>query len=129
MTTYTSFKLILIIVFISAVIAAYGATPYSGSQGLLATSSGVCLENNEGEVFETFLSISAFILPALFILIMYGLIFIVAHKRNKMLFNGELGQTLNNQNKRTVLRQDLKVVRTLFAVAGVFIICWGPWII
>ncbi|XP_028398863.1 adenosine receptor A2b-like [Dendronephthya gigantea] len=131
MTTSKTFRLIFIIYFISAVIATFGATPYSGSQGLLETSSGGCpeKEDDEGKVFETFLSITAFILPATIILVMYVFIFLVTHRRNKMLLNGEFGQTLNSQSKRTALRQDLKAIKTLFVVVGVFIICWAPWIV
>ncbi|XP_028398861.1 beta-1 adrenergic receptor-like [Dendronephthya gigantea] len=128
MTTSTTKKLLFIIVFVSAVIATYSATPCSGSHGLLATGSGVCSSSDEGEVFETFLSISAFFLPDTIILVMYGLIFIVAHRRNKKLVNGGLSQTMINQKKRTTLRRDLKVIRMLLIVAGVFILCWGPWI-
>ena len=55
---------------------------------------------------------------------MYALIFVVAHKRQKMLRNGELGET--GQNQRSVLRQDLKIVRMLLIVVGVFLFCWFP---
>ena len=47
---------------------------------------------------------------------MYVLIFIVAHKRQKMLRNGELGETSIGQNQRSVIRQDLKNVRVLLMV-------------
>ena len=55
---------------------------------------------------------------------MYALIFVIAHKRQKMLRNGELGET--GQNQRSVLRQDLKIVRMLLIVVGVFLFCWLP---
>ena len=44
-----------------------------------------------------------------------------------MLRNGELGQTFDDRNQLTVLRQDLKVIRMLLVVVGVFILCWGPF--
>ena len=59
-------------------------------------------------------------------LTMYARIFVVAHKRQKMLRNGELGETSTGQNQRSVLRQDLKIVRMLLIVAGVFCFCWLP---
>ena len=57
---------------------------------------------------------------------MYTLIFVVAHKRQKMLQNGELGETSAGQNQRSVLRHDLKIVRMLLIVIGVFFFCWFP---
>ena len=70
--------------------------------------------------FETFLQVSVIFVPAIVILIMYALIFVVAHKRQKMLRNGELGQTCTVENQRSALRQDLKIVRMLLVVVGVF---------
>jgi hypothetical protein len=58
-------------------------------------------------------------------LVMYVLIFHVAHKRQKMRRNGELGRIFNYPNQRTAFRQDLKVIRMLVVVAGVFILCRG----
>ena len=40
-------------------------------------------------------------------LTLYARIFVVAHKRQKMLRNGELGETSSGQSQRSVLRQDL----------------------
>ena len=74
----------------------------------------------------TFLYASVIFLPAMVILIMYARIFVVAHKRQKMLRNGELGEICSVQNQRSVLRQDLTIVRMLLIVVGVFFICWLP---
>ena len=49
---------------------------------------------------------------------MYARIFVVAHKRQKMLRNGELGETSTGQNQTSVLRQDLKNVRMLLINCG-----------
>jgi hypothetical protein len=57
---------------------------------------------------------------------MYTLIFLVAHERQKMLRNGALGQPSNNLNQQCALLRDLKVIRMLLFVVGVFIFCWGP---
>ena len=43
-----------------------------------------------------------------------------------MLRNGELGETSTGQNQRSVLRHDLKIVRMLLIVVGVFFFCWLP---
>ncbi|CAB4009347.1 D(5)-like dopamine receptor, partial [Paramuricea clavata] len=75
------------------------------------------------------LAVSTFFLPALIILVMYALVFVAVHKRRKMLRNGELGQTCNDQNQRSAFLQDLKAIRMLLVVVGVFILCWGPILI
>ncbi|XP_028398865.1 trace amine-associated receptor 7b-like [Dendronephthya gigantea] len=50
--------------------------------------------------------------------------------RQKMLRDGELGQASNNRNQQTAtLRQDMKVVRMLLVIVGVFVLCWSPWFI
>ena len=62
-------------------------------------------------------------------LVMYARIFVVIHKRQKMLRNGELGETPNNQNQRTAFVQDLKVIRMLLAVVGVFVLCFDSFFV
>ena len=131
MTTSKSLKIIFIIWFISTLFATYAAIPSSGSQGILFTAVGFgCpVDSSKEKEFETFLTISAFFLPTIVILIMYALIFVVVHKRQKMLRNGELGQTFNDRNQRSAFRQNLKTIRMLLVVVGVFILCWGPYFI
>ncbi|CAB4019549.1 Alpha-1A adrenergic receptor, partial [Paramuricea clavata] len=100
------------------------------SWGILFISFGACsLDHNKMKVFYTFVSVSLFFLPALVILVMYTLVFVVVHKRQKMLRNGELGQTCNDRNQRSAFLQDLKTIRMLLVVVGVFILCWGPYFI
>ena len=131
MTTSKSLKIIFIIWLISTAFATYAATPDSGSTGFLARVGGFCL-GYDGETesktkgYYTFLYISVIFLPAIVILIMYARIFAVAHKRQKMLRNGELGETSTGQNQRSVFRHDLKNVRMLLIVVGVFFFCWLP---
>ena len=129
MTTSKSLKIIFIIWLISITFATYAATPDSGSAGLLGAGIAFCPDlfyptTSKANAYYTFLFISVVFLPAIAILIMYALIFVVAHKRQKMLRNGELGET--GQNQRNVLRQDLKIVRMLLIVVGVFLFCWLP---
>ena len=126
MTTSKSLKIIFIIWFISTVFATYAATPHSGSYGVLVNGGHCPSDSTKAKGFYTFLAISAFVLPTGIISVMYILIFVVAHKRQKMLRNGELGQTCDDRNQRTVFLQDLKVIRMLLVVVGAFILCWGP---
>jgi hypothetical protein len=131
MTTSKSLKIIFIIWFISTAFGTYAATPYSGSNGILFTAVGFgCpYDGSKQRKFDTFVAVTAFFLPTIVILIMYTLIFVVVHKRQKMLRNGELGQNFNDRNQRSAFHQDLKTIRMLLVVVGVFILCWGPFFI
>ena len=130
MTTSTSLKVILIIWFISTGISTYAATPQSGSMGFLTTAFAFCTaDRNKVKAFYTFVEVTAFFLPTVVILAMYALIFLVVHKRQTMLRNGGLGQRCNVPNQRSVFLQDLKVIRMLLIVVGVFILCWSPFFI
>ena len=131
MTTSKSLKIIFIIWLISTAFATYAATPDSGSTGFLANGDIFCHDYDGGTLrkqdgYTTFLYASVIFLPAIVIMIMYARIFIVAHERQKMLRNGELGETSTGQNQRSVLRQDIKIVRMLLIVVGVFFFCWLP---
>ena len=132
MTTSKSFKIIFIIWLISAAFATYAATPDSGSNGFLAKGGKLCPDEFNSEnrskrrEYKTFLYVCVIFLPVIVILIMYSRIFVVAHKRQRMLRNGELGGTSTGQNQRSVLRQDLKIVKMLLIVVGVFFFCWLP---
>ena len=125
MTTSKSFKIIFIIWLISTAFAIYAATPDSGSKGFIARAGDLCPNYHSGTEtkingYYTFLCISVIFLPVIVIMIMYARIFVVAHKRQRMLQNGELGETSTGQNQRSVLRQDLRIVRMLLIVVGVF---------
>jgi G protein-coupled receptor 103 len=132
MTTSKSLKIIFVIWLISTAFATYAATPHSGSWGFLLTNNGFSTYgyvNNKSITFYTFFAVSAFFLPTAVILVVYALVFVVVHKRQKMLRNGELGQTCNDRNQRSAFLQDLKAIRMLLVVVGVFILCWGPYFI
>ena len=127
MTTSKSFKIIFIIWLISTALATYSATPDSGANGILINSFHCRADNTPSKIVA--LSISLCVILFLLVtvmLTMYVRIFIVAHKRQKMLRNGELSETSTGQNQRSVLRQDLKIVRMLLIVAGVFCLCCFP---
>ena len=131
MTTSKSLKIIFIIWLISTAFATYAATPHSGSWGILLIGGKCTLFDNyeKIKVYYTILGVSLFFLPIIVIVVMYTLIFVVVHKRQKMLRNGELGQTCNDRDQRSAFLQDLKVIRMLVVVVGVFILCWGPYFI
>ena len=124
MTTSKSLKIIFIIWLISTAFATHAATPDSGSYGFLANGGFLCSDYDGGTL--ELLYASVIFLPAIVIMIMYARIFVVVHKRQRMLRNGELGETSTGQNQRSVLRQDLKNVRMLLIVVGVFFFCWLP---
>ena len=128
MTTSRSLKIIFVIAFISISLATYPASPRLVSRGTLAVGYGVCKQIRNGEtiIFYLSLSIIGILLPTTIIVIMYALIFRVAHKRNKMIINGELGETFNDQNQRPALRKDMKVIKMLLVVVGTFLFCWSP---
>ena len=131
MTTSKSFKIIFIIWFISTALATYVATPDSGAHGILINRLYCRADNktlSKQVALGIFLSVILFLLVTV-MLTMYVRIFVVVHKRQKMLRNGELGETSSGQSQRSVLRQDLKIVRMLLIVAGVFCLCWFPYTI
>ena len=131
MTTSKSLKIIFIIWLISTAFATYAASPHSGSRGILLTVRffDCPYDISKEKGFYTFLAVSAFFLPTIVILIMYALIFVVVHKRQKMRRKGELGQIFHDRNQQSALRQNLKTIRVLFVVVGVFILCWVPYFI
>ena len=131
MTTSKSLKIIFTIWLISISFATYAATPDSGSRGILLGLE-VCLmvDIKQATRFYAFLIPCVVFVPAIVTMVMYASVFVVAHKRHKMLRNGELGETCSNlQRQRSVLRRDLKVIRMLLVVVGVFIFCWFPTVI
>ena len=127
MTTSKSFKIIFIIWLMSIASATYSATPDSGAHGILIIFHCRADNTSSKEVaWGISFCVRLFLLLVTIMLTMYARIFIVAHKRQKMFRNGELGETSIGQNQRSVLRQDLKIVRMLLMVVGVFCFCWLP---
>ena len=122
MTTSRLRKIIFSICIFSASLATYITIPRAGSNKSINIKGNKLLKET-----QTTLAMVAFFVPTMVMLVMYVLIFTVAHKRHKMVRNGELGQTSNAREQRTALRNDLKVVSMLLLVVGVFIVCWGPF--
>ena len=126
MTTFRSVKIIFVIGFISISFATYSVTPHSLSDVISTAGDRFCALNitfKKTQLFYPCLSIIGFLLPMTIILIMYAFNFRVAHKRNKMILNGELGKTFNDQNQRNALCRDMKVIRMLLVVVGTFLFC------
>ena len=127
MTTSRSLKVIFSVWLIAAVFGTLSMFPYKEGSGIRVSDEDLCY--NKNKIFYTFGAVCAFLLPAIFMLIMYLLIFLIVRKRRRMLQNGELGQTSNNSNERAEFLQDLKVIRMMVIVVGVFILSWAPFFI
>ena len=92
MTTSKSVKIVFTIWFISTTFATYAPTPDSGSVTVLAGHNRrFSSEIDERRRFYTLVSASLFFVPAIVIMVLYALIFTVAHKRHKMFRNGQPG--------------------------------------
>ena len=131
MTTSKSLKIIFTIWLISNALAAYAVSP-SGIPGILKNRRHSCSAkgvSDNGKKFCLFIMMYAFLLPFFFIFIMYTLIFVLAHKRQKRLRNGALGESRNDRSQQSIFRQDLKVIRMLLVFVGMFIVCWSPFVI
>ena len=128
MTTSKSFKIIFIVWLISIALATYSATPDSGVNRF-AINNFHCRADNKTPSKKVAWATSICVILFFFVtvtLTMYVRILVVAHKRQKMLRNGQLGETSSGQNQRSVLRQDLRIVRMMLIVAGAFCLCWLP---
>ena len=82
MKSSRAIRIFLFIVLISTSFVTYSATPYSDSSGILVTGNGSCLQVDVKNYYYILL-FGGFLLPSLVISIMYALIFLVAHKRQK----------------------------------------------
>ena len=127
MTTSKSLIVIFTVWLISTAFATFGMFPYAGSAGIYISLNQGCVSDNI--VFYTFAAVISFFVPTFITLVMYTSIFFVAHKRRKMVRNGDLGETYDVGNMPSTLLQDLKNIRMLAVVMGTFVICWGPFFV
>jgi hypothetical protein len=130
MTTSKSLKIIFIIWLIST---AFATTPPLLIQKALESCLNPTSFSPKIKIikkgFYTIIAVTMLFLPTIVILVMYTCIFFVAHKRQKMWRNGELGQSCNNRSQRSAFHQDLKAIPMLLVVVLVFILCWFPYAI
>ena len=120
MTTSRSLKIIFGIFILAIAGATFITTPHSASDETL-------LNINDLTTFKRLMIVMivvGFFVPTTIMLVMYSLIFSVSRKRQKMLRSGGLGQAFNVHSQRNALRQDLKVIKMLLFVVGVYIFCW-----
>ena len=129
MTTSKSLKIIFIIWLMPFAFATYAVTPDSGNTGFFSGVEGLChlheANKSRRDAVYTFAVMMLFI-SIIIMLVMYARIFVLAHQRQKMVRNGELGETSTGQNQRSALRHDLKIAQMLLIVVGVLCFCWLP---
>ena len=127
MNTSKSVIVIANIWFVSTVSATFSLSSFGESAGIMSVAGRGCM--NDNKMYYTIISIVFFFLPSVIIILMYGLIFYIAHRRQNMNRRGELGQSLagtKNDKKGKELRQELKTIRMLALVVCTFIVCWAP---
>lgn len=82
-----------------------------------------------GRVYAVFISLAAFFIPLLIILIYYGRIFAVALTQIKRLSHqGSLVYGAEKE-RRTLMQRELKLSKTLAIVVGTFVVCWSPFFV
>ncbi|XP_028395509.1 5-hydroxytryptamine receptor 1D-like [Dendronephthya gigantea] len=127
MNTSKSVIVIANIWFISTVSATFSLSSFGESAGIMSVAGRGCV--NDNKMYYTIISILFFFVPSVIIILMYALIFYIAHRRQNMNRRGELGQSFagtKNDKKNKELRQELKTIRMLALVVCTFIVCWAP---
>ncbi|XP_028413894.1 dopamine receptor 2-like [Dendronephthya gigantea] len=130
MSTSRSVFIISTIWLISGVHATLGLFPYGDSHGVVALVGRGCIIDNK--IYLTVTSAIFFFIPLLIMLVMYCLVFTVAHAQQKRNRKGKLGRTMSSRRRKSVNKefyQELKTVRMLLLVVGAFTICWMPFFV
>ena len=125
--TTKSVLVICMIWLISGVHATLGMFSYDDSLGVIALVGRGCI--NDNKIYLTITAVVFFILPLVVMLVMYTLVFHVAHTQQKQNRRGMLGRRMSSRNKKSVnkdIYQELKTVRMLVLVVGAFTVCWAP---
>ena len=128
MTTFRAFILISFIWLFSSGFSTLRLFAVSTRTEMVAVMQCIRLERQYSTIIA---SVVFFFVPTLIITAMYTSIFYIAHKRQKMIRNGALGQTVaaDDQARRKALLQDLKIIRMLALVVFTFFVCWAPFFI
>lgn len=74
--------------------------------------------------YEIAVSVSCFFIPLVIMLICYMQIYRAAHHQIKKII-----LTVHGSPKRFLLSKELKAAKTVGAVIGAFVICWGPFFV
>ncbi|XP_022779389.1 tyramine receptor 1-like isoform X2 [Stylophora pistillata] len=74
--------------------------------------------------YEIAVSVSCFLIPLAIMLLCYMQIYRVAHHQIKKII-----LTVHGSPKRFLLSKELKAAKTVGAVIGAFVICWGPFFV
>ena len=75
-------------------------------------------------IYEIVVSVLCFFIPLLIMLVCYMKIYMAArHQIKKMIL------TVHGSPKRFLLSKELKAAKTVGAVIGAFVICWGPFFV
>ena len=128
MTTFRAFILISFIWLFSSGFSTLRLFAVSTRTEMVAVMQCIRLERQYSTIIA---SVVFFFVPTLIITAMYTSIFYIAHKRQKMIRNGALGETVaaDHQFQRKALLQDLKIIRMLALVVFTFFVCWAPFFI
>lgn len=130
MSTSRSVFAISTIWLISGVHATLGLFSYGDSHGVVSFAGRGCIIDNK--IYMTVTGAIFFFIPLLIMLVMYSLVFHVAHAQQKRNRKGKLGRTMSSLRKKPVNKefyQELKTVRMLLLVVGAFTICWMPFFV
>ena len=126
MTTSKAMKIIFAVWFLACAFATYATFAESGVQGNVFAAA-VCPSTNYKKTILLLFFVITIFLPTFIMLVMYILVFLAVYKRQKALENGELGQTFQIRNNAFL--KNIKAIKMLLVVVGVFILCWGPYVI
>lgn len=103
-----------------AVIAIFGIWSFSIFMAVLK----IILWSVPPPSYEIAVSISCFFIPLVIMLICYMQIYRAAHHQIKKII-----LTVHGSPKRFLLSKELKAAKTVGAVIGAFVICWGPFFV
>ena len=126
MNTRKSVIVIVNVWLIAAITATFGMFSYDGDDAVKAVLGRGCVSDNQ--IYYTIIAVVFFFIPSVIIILMYTLIFYIAHERHKMNRRGALGQSFaSSESKRgNEFRKELKTIRMLALVVCTFMICWAP---